>query len=118
MSRGRTVRTDEATTAIQAKLSSGLSISAACKAAKIGRSTYYDWLKDDAEFADLVANAIEEGTDKLEDSSVRQALQGNTSLMVLLLKSRRPEKYKDRTEQQHTGPDGEPLRIVIERVTS
>jgi hypothetical protein len=116
--RGRTIRTDESTAAIVAKLSAGLSVSAACKAAKIGRSSYYEWLDEDAEFAAIVADAIEAGTDKLEDSTTRQALQGNTTLMVLLLKARRKDKYTERSETAITGKDGAPLKVVIERVTS
>lgn len=101
-----------------AKLATGASISASAKAAAVHRTTYYVWRDDDPEFARLADEAIETGTDILEDSALKQAKTGNTTLMVLLLKSRRPDKYKDRSEQQHTGKDGDPLKIVIERIAS
>lgn len=88
-------------------------MSAACRAAKISRSAYYDWYTNDPDFAARVNDAIEDGTDKLEDSAARQAMQGNSALMSLLLKARRPEKYKDRTANEHTGKDGEPLTIKV-----
>jgi hypothetical protein len=109
----QTIRTDQARKAVLGKISKGLSISAACRSARISRNAYYDWLKDEAEFAADVADAIEAGTDLLEDSATNQAIDGNTALMALLLKARRPEKYKDRFEQQHTGPNGTPLTITI-----
>src|SRR5690349_22211433 len=92
----QTIRTDRARKAILAALSAGKSVSAACRAARIARSSYYLWIDEDAAFAAAVHDAIEAGTDKLEDSAVRQALQGNTTLMVLMLKSRRRETYGDR----------------------
>lgn len=101
-----------------AKLATGASVAASAKAALVARSTYYEWRESDDEFARLADEAIETGTDILEDSALKQAKTGNTALMVLLLKSRRPDKYKDRSEQQHTGKDGDPLKIVIERIAS
>ncbi len=70
-------------------------MSAACRAAKISRSAYYDWYANDPEFAARVNDAIEDGTDRLEDSAARQAIAGNAALMTLLLKARRPDRYKD-----------------------
>lgn len=109
----QTIRTDATAKVITAKLAAGLSVSAACRAAKIARASYYLWIAEDDEFAARVQDAIEEGTDKLEDSAVRQALQGNTSLMALLLKARRREMYGDRQQLEHTGKDGAPLTVVI-----
>lgn len=112
-----TIRTDEHEAKILGKLARGWSVTAACKAAQIGRRTYYDWRAIDEEFAARCDDALEMGTDLLEDSTTRQALAGNTSLMVLLLKARRPLKYRDRLLAEHTGDEGGPLKIVIERVS-
>lgn len=110
--------TDEPKSKLLAKLATGASITAAAKAARRTRQTYYDWRESDPAFAKLADEALEMGTDKLEDSATRQALQGNTTLMVLLLKARRREKYTERSETAITGKDGDPLKIIIERVTS
>ena len=115
---GLTNLTDAHKAKLLAKLATGASISASAKAAGVSRQTYYDWRENDETFAKLADEAIETGTDSLEDSALRQAKGGNTSLMVLLLKARRPDKYKDRIANEHSGQNGEPLKIVIERVTT
>jgi hypothetical protein len=106
-----TVRTAAHEQRILAKLARGWSVSAACKAAKIARTTYYAWRNEDEVFAALCDDAIEMGTDQLEDVATRQAIKGNTALMVLLLKARRPEKYRERLQTEHVG-DG--LKVILE----
>lgn len=109
----QTDRTIAGKTKLLARLATGASISASAKSALVARSTYYEWRESDPEFVRLADEAIETGTDVLEDSALRQAKSGNTTLMVLLLKSRRPDKYKDRSESAFTGPNGTPLIISI-----
>lgn len=79
-------------------------ISYACKKAGISRQTYYDTIERDPEFAALVADADEEATDSLEGVAWHKAKveRDNTSLWNLL-KARRPKKYRDMVENQHTG---------------
>ena len=96
-------------------LSAGKSVSAACRSARIARSSYYLWIDEDTAFAAEVKDAIEAGTDKLEDSAVRQALNGNTPLMVLLLKARRRDVYGDKPIDLNHKQD-EPFRVIVERV--
>lgn len=84
-----------------------------CKRAKVGRRTVYDWRETDPEFATLWDAAAELGTDALEDEAVRRATDGVTkpiyqlgkkvgavreysdTLLIFLLKGRRPKKYRD-----------------------
>lgn len=108
----RTERTISATDRLLKKLAEGWSIAASCRAAGIARSVYYEMVKDDPDFAARAESAIEEGTDRLEDSATRQAIAGNAALMALLLKARRPEKYRETLKHQHSGVDGEPLTIT------
>lgn len=112
---GRTKRTPEAGGRLLAKLAQGFSVTAACKAERIARSTYYEWRDDDPDFAAAADGAIEQGTDVLEDVARTRAVRQSDTLMIFLLKGRRPEKFKDRIDNRHTGPDGEPLKIIIER---
>jgi transposase-like protein len=98
--------------AIYKSLSLGNSVAAACRSARINRSTYYRWLDADEEFKKAVADAIEEGTDRLEDEAKRRAMKQSDTLIIFLLKARRPDKYKDRVENQHTGRDGGPIVIT------
>lgn len=115
MVQGRTVRTPEKGEKLLAKLAQGLSITAACKAENIGRRTYYDWRADDPTFAQLADDAIEAGTDRLEDLAVKRATTISDTLLIFLLKGRRPEKFKDRVENRHTDADGGPITLVINR---
>jgi hypothetical protein len=100
-------------------------IRAAANAIGIGRRTHYTWLKEDPEYAEQVADAIEDRVDQLEEEAFRRAHDGtlkpvfqqgmqvgtireySDTLMLALLKGNRPDKYKDRAEL--TGKDGAPL---------
>src|SRR5918994_2077116 len=110
MMRRRTIRTPEKREVFCAALGDGLSVTAACRAAAIGRMTAYEWRGADADFARAWDEAIEAGTDLLEDVALRRAFKGTTkpvyqkgervgevqeysdTLMIFLLKARRPEK--------------------------
>lgn len=94
------------------KLAAGLSIRSAREMASIARSTVYRHRKEDAEFRKLWDEAIEDGTDRLEDEALRRALSGterpifqggkqvgaeriySDRLLELLLRARRPKKYR------------------------
>lgn len=113
----RTIRTPEKKEKFLKKLvSTGGNVSAACRVIKIGRTTAYDWKKEDSAFALEWDEAIESGTDDLEEEARRRAYKGtrkpvyykgskvgeiqeySDTLMIFLLKGNRPEKYKDRHE--------------------
>lgn len=95
---GRTVRTPEKGERLLAKLRNGWSVTAACKAEGIARSSYYLWRAGDPEFSAAVDDALESGTDLLEDEAKRRAvgLSGSDTLLIFLLKARRPDKYRER----------------------
>ncbi len=112
----RTTRTPEKGERLFAKLRLGYSVRAACSAERIGRRTYYDWRDADPVFAAAADAAIEEGTDFLEDKARDRAVKESDTLMIFLLKGRRPEKYRERVDTQLSGPDGGPLRIAAVEV--
>lgn len=93
---GRTIRTPEKRDRLFAKLRRGYSVSAACKAAGIGRTAYYEWREADPEFASEADDAIETGTDVLEDVARTRATRSSDTLLIFLLKARRPEKFRER----------------------
>ena len=93
--------------------------------------------KEDPAFAAAWDSAIEDGTDLLEDEARRRALEGveelivtmgkiarnddgtpllvrrlSDTLMLALLKARRPEKYRERVSAEHSGPSGKPLMVA------
>ena len=102
MMRRRTIRTPEKREVFCAALGDGLSVTAACRAAAIGRMTAYEWRGADADFARAWDEAIEAGTDLLEDVALRRAQLGSDTLVIFLLKARRPEKFKDRAQIDKT----------------
>lgn len=71
-------------------------ISAACKAAGIGRSTWYGIKKDDPQFAADAEHAKHEVADGLEQEAIRRAYDGSDVLLIFLLKGHKPEKFKER----------------------
>jgi hypothetical protein len=99
----RTKRTPKKRELFLSALAEGCSITAACERAVIVRSTAYDWRKTDAAFAAAWDDALEAGTDTLEDEAVTRAKDGSDTLLIFLLKARRPDKYKDRVSTEHAG---------------
>lgn len=97
---GRTIRTPEKGEKLLAKLAQGYSVTAACQAEGIGRTGYYAWINDDPEFKAQAEAAIEAGTDRLEDVARRRAMNQSDTLLIFLLKGRRPDKFKDRLESK------------------
>ncbi len=97
-----------------AALMRGQSVTDACETANLVRRTAYKWRDADAEFAADWDHAEEQGTDAMEDEAKRRAVDGvdepvyyqgkevgkirrySDTLLMFLLKGRRPEKFKDR----------------------
>jgi len=86
-------------------LAQGASISGAARIAGVARATIYRWMEKSARFAQQVADAYEEGTDHLEDVVLRMALEGNTQAAIFLLKGRRPQKWRERVQVEHTAAE-------------
>jgi transposase-like protein len=108
----RTIRTPKRRGAFLTAISAGQSVSAACRAAGIARSAVYTWRKDDAEFADAWDEAIEAGTDLLEDIARRRAVAQSDLLLIFLLRARRPHLYSPPRAVQIGGlADAPPVAI-------
>lgn len=114
-------------------LAHGFSVTKSSRLSGLPRSTSYSHRNAEPEFAALWDEAIEAGTDNVEDEALRRAVEGtedpvfyqgeqvgtltrySDSLLVMLLKARRPEKYKDRRAHEHSGSlDIEGLRDSLE----
>lgn len=106
-------------------------VSAAAKLAGVGRRTHYQWLKDDAAYAEAFADAVDEAADRLEVEARRRAVNGivepvfhkgvqvgtikkySDTLLIFLLKGARPDKYAER--HQHSGK-GKGGAILLEDI--
>ena len=135
---------DRSRDAFLAKLSAGYSVKAAVAESAMSRAWFYRERFNDLAFAEAWDAALEDGTDTLEDEARRRAHDGveelivtmgkiardeagnaltvrrySDSLLTLLLKARRPDKFKDRSAVENkvearlygvtigTGPDAD-----------
>ena len=97
-------------------LANGDSIRSASEQVKVVRQTVYNWKENDEEFAAAWDEAMEAGIERLEDAAYNRAMEGSDTLMIFLLKAKRPKVYSDKQRLEHTGADGGPLSIAsIER---
>lgn len=124
----RTIRTPKNREAFLASLRDGKSISAAALDAGIGRRTAFEWRLSEPDFAAAWDEAVEEGTDRLEDEAHRRARDGTSkpvfhqgqqcgtvqefsdTLMIFMLKARRRSKFGDK--QEIGGIDGGAIEIA------
>jgi hypothetical protein len=89
-------------------VASGLSISRACKIAKVNRTVPYYWRERDDEFRQAWADAEAEGLDQIEDR-IRAAANLDWRAGVRILESRRPDVWSQRRLDgtiKHTGEIG------------
>tara|TARA_R110001592_G_scaffold63631_3_gene195167 strand:+ start:4850 stop:5233 length:384 start_codon:yes stop_codon:yes gene_type:complete len=98
-------------------------VSQACKIAKIGRTQYYLWIKEDDEFAKQV-NEIDDITlDFAESQLHKQINQGNTTATIFFLKTKGKKRgYIEKNEIEIikeevdlSGISDEDLRKYIDR---
>ena len=87
-------------TVFLAALQQGYSVTFARKKAGLERAALTAWRAQDDGFAKAWDVAVEEGTDLLEDLARERVATGGDSLLMFLLKSRRPEKYRERHDHQ------------------
>jgi hypothetical protein len=65
-------------------------VAAACKTTRISRKTVYKWKQRDERFAQDWDEAIDDGTDGLEDIALERAKKSSDRLLIFLLKARLP----------------------------
>lgn len=114
-------RTPEKDAKFFATLARGVSVTGACDNAEYARQSVYDQRDSDPEFRAAWDNAVEAGTDKLEDEAHRRAHDGteepvyqggelvgtirkySDTLTIFLLKGRRAEKFRDNSSLNVSG---------------
>ncbi len=112
-------------------LAKGWSLAVALSLIGVNRRTFMRWKEEDAELRAAVEEAVEAGTDFIEQEARRRAVDGvdrpvfqqgecvgfvreySDTLMTQMLAGRRPEKYgKQRLE--HSGPGGQPVAYDVQ----
>ena len=106
-------------------------VTAACNAVGIARSTVYEARQRDEAFAVAWADVEEKIIEQLEAAAIRRARDGvarpvfqggklvghervySDGLMALLLKARRPERYRDNVRMEHSGPHAAPPQLQL-----
>jgi hypothetical protein len=73
-------------------------VTAAMRVTGLSRQTWYDWKRDDEVFLATVADVEEAVADDLEQECIRRAKDGDTTLLIFLLKGKRPALYRDKVE--------------------
>jgi hypothetical protein len=85
----------------------------ACVQANVGRSTVYRERQRNEPFALKWADIESKVTDKLERKAVDLALDGDTQVLMFLLKARRPDVYRERVSVRHDGG----LRVSVPEIS-
>ncbi|MCZ4315159.1 terminase [Comamonadaceae bacterium G21597-S1] len=109
------------------ELHCGETVRDAARTACVARCTAYRWRDDDAEFAEAWDDAIDAGTELMEREAIRRGMSGVTrpvfhkgkvcghlqeysdTLLIFMLKARRPDVYRERATFEHTGKGGKDL---------
>jgi len=85
-------------------------VTTACKNVGIGRTTYYQWLKDDEEFATQVKDIDEVALDFAESKLHKQIADGNVTATIFYLKTKGKHRgYIERVEQSINVTEEQPL---------
>lgn len=104
----RTDRTARKKARFLEALAEGYSVTGACKKARIGRSTVYEWRDADPAFARAWDDAWEAGGDWYVDRNREMALQGN---MAAILNGLNMHRRLAPARHELSGPGGGPIQV-------
>lgn len=94
-SRAKKVSSGEWRPAFLASLRNEGNVKEACRRAKIARKTAYQHRNDDIDFQKEWDTAMDEAIEVLELEASRRARKTSDVLLIFLLKSHRPERYRE-----------------------
>jgi len=98
-------KTEQHKKAVIEALESSLGVvTSACKKAGVGRTTFYQWLKDDEDFAKQVADIENVALDFAESQLHKQIQDGSAAATIFYLKTKGKKRgYIERQEISHEG---------------
>ena len=92
-------------------------VTTACKNVGIGRTIFYEWMKDDQDFEKRVTEIQDIALDFAESQLHKQIGEGSTAATIFYLKTKGKKRgYIER--QEITGADGLPTNFQIEIIDS
>lgn len=105
----------------------------ACRRADVARSTVYERRKTDKEFAAAWQEIEDNVVERMEAEAHRRAVDGverrsydkdgnlireeqvySDTLLMFLLKARRPHVYRENVRHEHSGPGGAPIAHAVD----
>ena len=88
-------------------------VTTACKLVGINRSTFYQYVKDDPEFAEAVKDIDEVTIDFAESQLHKQIKNGNTTATIFYLKTKGKKRgYIEKTEIDFSTDNNEEIPII------
>jgi len=109
-------RTRQARRQLLQLLSEGCSISQACAAVGIGRTTVYRWLESDPDFAHALDTARTRMIAAAERTLLHAIERGDTRAAMWLLERLAPEYRPVRPAPEPLTPEAQDYRLVLEVV--
>ena len=110
----KTNKTEQIKKALLEALEKSLGVvTAACKSIGIGRTTFYQYIKDDAEFAEAVKEIENVALDYTESQLFKQIKEGVPSCIIFYLKTKGKHRgYIEKTELDLSTPQG--IKVIYE----
>lgn len=88
-------------------------VTTACKLVGVDRSTFYQYIKDDPEFAEAVKDIDEVTIDFAESQLHKQIKDGNTTATIFYLKTKGKKRgYVEKTEIDFSTDNNEEIPII------
>ena len=85
-------------------------VGAAATAAGVSRTAVYEWKANDPDFSKAWERCEDEATSVLEDVALKRAMQKSDTLLIFMLKAKRPDKYRE--VLRHSGMNGPAIPFV------
>jgi hypothetical protein len=86
-------------------------VTQACKMANVGRTQYYQWLRDDEDFAQAVKDINNVTIDFVESQLHKQINEGSTAATIFFLKTK--ARHRGYQENMDITTDGERIDNTI-----
>ena len=92
---------------ILTELEAGQHVETACHLANVSKDAFYDWCERDPDFATKVHYARSKAIARLHNLV-------EIDDPKFILKNLAPKLYRDRIEQEISGADGGPIKLIVE----